>query len=343
MTSLTRREFNTLTLSAAALAALGPAGRARARRAPDVPSSATLFDWRPTVGSCSVAFGQGGNALVVFGQKEAMLVDCKHPGLGATLRREAEALGSPIRLVVNTHHHGDHSGGNPAFTKDTPLIAHANATPRLIKQAEEMLGRAERILKGIESGEKPAPPRAIDEIKAFIDSIGSVKAEAFAPSRVVNQRLESDKFAGVEVQYHHVSAGHTDNDLIIFFPSLNLVHMGDLLFHNNWPFIDRDAGADTFGWQDSLREALALCDDKTTVIPGHGEITDRTGIEKQIGFFTKIREAVRHAAKVEGMTREEVVKLEPGAFKDYGLTQIRERTLGGVYDELEQLRWERVR
>lgn len=342
MASLSRRQFNTLSLSAATLAALGPAAGLFARRAPEVANAATLFEWKPTVGGCIVAFGQGGNALVVFSEKQAMLIDCKHPGLGATLRREAEAFGAPIKLLVNTHHHGDHSGGNTAFTKDMPLIAHANGKPRVLKQAEEMLGRAARILKGIEEGEKPAPKQAIDEIKAFIGSIASVKAEDFAPSRTIDQRLESDKFGGLEVQYHHVGPGHTDNDLIVFFPSLNLVHMGDLLFHNNWPFIDLDAGADTFGWQESLRETLSMIDAKTAVIPGHGEITDRAGIEKQIEFFTKIREMVRHATKVEGMTRDEVVKLEPGAFKDHGLTQIRERTLGAIYDELEKLNWEKA-
>ncbi len=328
---LTRRRFNALALTAFAGSIAGPM-RLLARA--DAPAK-YLFDWRPTVGSCSVAFGQGGNALLVFSGKEAMLIDCKNPGLGATLRREGEALGAPIRLLVNTHHHGDHSGGNPAFTKDVPLIAHAAAKPRLISQAEEMLGRAARIVKQLQESDPPAPAEAIDEAKAFVDSIGTIKAEDFAPTRAIDQRMEGDKFGEIEVQYHHIGPGHTDNDLVVYFPSLNLVHMGDLLFHNNWPFIDLAAGATTVGWQTSLREIMAMIDDTTTVIPGHGEITGKAALQQQIEFFDKVRDVVRHAKGVEGMTRDEAAKLQPGAFAAYGLTQIRERTLTAIYDELE--------
>lgn len=338
MTRLTRREFHTLALTATAFAALGPARRLLARRAPEISSSANLFEWKETPSGAKVAFGQGGNALLVMSRGESLLIDCKNPGLGTTLRREAESFGSPLKMVVNTHHHRDHTGGNHAFARTVPLVGHKNGRDRIVNQVEGLLGSVGGILKQLESAEPPAPRLAIDEVKAFADAIADVKAEDFAPTTLIDQRLESDKFGELEVQFHHVGPGHTDNDLIVFFPSLNLMHMGDLLFHNNWPFIDLSAGATTFGWQDSLREAIKLCDARTTVIPGHGEITDVNGLARQIEFFNKIREVVKHAKDVESMTRDEVVNLEPGAFKDYGLTQIRARTLGAVYDELAKPR-----
>lgn len=332
MTTLSRRQFNALTLSTATLAALGPAAGLFARRRADAPS--TLFEWRETVGGAKVAFGEGGNALLVMSRGQSMLIDCKNPGLGATLRREAESYGSPLSMVVNTHHHGDHSGGNSAFTKDVPLVAHARAKPRIIAQTEEMLGRSQRVLQGLEGGDKPASKQVIDEVKAFIDSVAGLKGEEFAPTRLIDQRMEADKFGELEVHFHHIGAGHTDNDLVVYFPSLNLVHMGDLLFHRNYPFIDLSAGATTMGWQESLREVIKFCDDQTVVIPGHGEITDVNGLAAQIEFFNKIREVVKHAKDVESMTKEEVMKLTPGAFEGYGLEQIRPRTLGAVYDEM---------
>ncbi len=334
MTTLSRRQFNSLTLSAAAIAAMGPAARLFARRAPEIP--ATLFDWKEAAGGARVAFGQGGNALLVTTKGQSLLIDCKHPGLGATLRREAEAFGSPLKMVVNTHHHGDHSGGNTAFTKDLPLVAHAKAKPRIVEQAEGVLGRVSGVLKELEGGDAPASSQVIDEVKAFVDSIANIKSEDFAPTRLIDQRMEADKFGELEIQFHHVGPGHTDNDLVTFFPSLNLVHMGDLLFHKNYPFIDLSAGATTIGWQESLREIVKMCDAQTVVIPGHGEITDIMGLRKQDEFFDKIREVVRHAKEVESMTKEEVMKLTPGAFKGYGFEQIRSRTLGAVFDEMDK-------
>lgn len=327
----TRREFSTLTLSAAAIAAIGPAANLFARRAGSVRM---FFEWKEIAPGAKVAFGQGGNALIVSHGGRSLLIDCKNPGLGATLLREAESFGSPIRLVINTHHHRDHTGGNSAFTKSAVLLAQANAKERILAQVEGMLGSVPGILRQLEGGEQPAPAEVIDEVKAFIDSIGEIKPEDFVPTRLVDQRMEADKFEGLEIHYHHIGNGHTDNDLIIFLPSLNVVHMGDLLFHNNWPFIDLSANATTIGWQESLRRTIEICNEKTIVIPGHGEITDVNGLAAQIEFFNKIREVVRHAKDVEGMSKEEAMNLEPGAFAHYGLKQIKPRTLGAIYDEL---------
>lgn len=333
MTTLSRREFNALTLSAAAIAVIGPGAGLFARRAPEV-ARATLFEWKETVGGARVAFGQGGNALLVTSKGQSLLIDCKNPGLGATLRREAEAFGAPLKMVINSHHHGDHSGGNSAFTKDIPLVAHAKAKPRIVAQTEEMLGRAQRVLKDLEAADHPASKEVIEEVRAFVDSVAGFKGEEFAPTRLIDQRMEADKFGELEIQFHHIGAGHTDNDLVTYFPSLNLVHMGDLLFHKRYPLIDLSAGATTIGWQESVREIIKMCDATTVVIPGHGEITDVSGLEAQVGFFDKIREVVRHAKDVESMTKEEVMKLTPGAFEGYGVEQIRPRTLGAVYDEM---------
>lgn len=328
---LTRRQFNALTLSAAGLAALGPAARLLARR---TESPGQLFEWKRVAGGAHVAFGQGGNALLLAAQGRSVLIDCKNPGLGATLRREAEAFGAPLRLVANTHHHRDHVGGNYAFTGDLPLLAHENAGPRIAAQVEALLAGVAATLKQVESGEKPAPKQAVDEIKAFQDSIAGVAPEAFAPTRLVKERVNSEHTGAIDVHFHHIGPGHTDNDLVVFFPVYNLVHMGDLLFHKLHPFIDRPAGAATTGWQHSLREVMALCNDRTIVVPGHGEITDKSGIQAQIDYFDRMRDIVRHAKDVESMTKEEVMKLQPGAYQDYGFTQALPRALGAIYDEL---------
>lgn len=327
---LSRRRFNTFTLAALAATGLGPAAAVLARRA-DEP---TLFDWKETVGGVKVAFGGGGNAMLLMSRGESLLVDCKNPGLGHTLRREAEAFGSPLKAVVNTHHHRDHVGGNSAFTKSANLIAHENARPRIVGQVEGMLGSVAATLRQLEQAQKPTPPRVIEEVKAFQESIANVRAEDFAPSTLIGKEMEPITVGSVEVRLHRFAPGHTDNDLVVFVPSLNLMHCGDLLFHKNHPFIDIPSGATTKGWQATLAKMIELCDDSTVVVPGHGELTDKTGLQLQIDYFDKMRQVVKHAKDVEGMTKDEVMKLQPGAFQDYGLTQILPRTLGGLYDEL---------
>lgn len=346
---LSRRSFNSSGLAALAGLALGPALPGILRAAE--PVGETLFDWKPIGEKAMVAFGQGGNALLIRAGEESILIDCKHAGLGTTLKREAEALIAPagapaggIRHVINTHHHRDHVGGNHAFTKGgISLYAHTRAKQRILDQVEGLLGSVAGIIKGIEASEKPAPRQALDEIRAFADSIATVKAEDFAPNQMIDRVGEGDpsrfeymlNLGEIDAEVYHFGPAHTDNDLAIYIPSLNILHMGDLLFHKNHPFIDRSSGATTIGWQKFLGLVIEKCNAATVVIPGHGELTDVSGLKLQIEYFDKMREVVRYAKDVDGMTKEEAMKIEPGAFEGYGLTQIRPRTIAAIYEELE--------
>lgn len=328
---LSRREFGGLGLAAFAGLVLAPARTSSARRADNASS---FFEWKEAAGGAKAAFGQGGNSLLVMSRGQSLFIDTKNVGFGATLRREADAHGSPIRFTVNTHHHADHVGGNPAFKQTSTLIAHEKAKERIVNQVESMLGRVEGAVKAAQEGEKPAPQQVRDEVKAFAESIANVHAEDFAPTETVDGRDDSIKCGELDVKLFHYGPGHTDNDLVVFIPALNLLHMGDLLFHKRHPFIDREAGATTTGWQASVREAMKLCDAKTVIVPGHGDLTDRAGLRMQVDYFDKLRQIVRHAKDVDGMTREEVVTLESGAFEGYEFQQMWARVLGAVYDEL---------
>src|SRR5437899_5222114 len=124
---MTRREFMTSAAGTTATLLLASQVGA-AQRSEDM-----FFEWKPVCEGARAAFGNGGNALVVTGKQGALLVDCKNSPFGQELRREAD---TPTKLthVVNTHHHGDHTGGNHAFTPDLPVIAQTNATPRILGQ-----------------------------------------------------------------------------------------------------------------------------------------------------------------------------------------------------------------
>lgn len=336
---------------AARLAQPGAGGAAGGGAAP-----AGIYTFKPLAGSAgdklriSAIIGDGGNSLVAGGvggggADWALIIDTKNAPLGAMLRAQAMGGGGGDfskgeRLVINTHHHGDHTGGNWAFTQGeggaVPILAHANALPRVLAQTKNYLGSVARVVKSLEGDDKPESKAALPFAKEYLARNESFKPEAWAPTRTITgekNEITVGGVGGLNVEAYHFFPGHTDNDIILRLPEQNILHMGDLLFHKNWCFIDRAAGADTVGWMRTLGESIKLCDAKTVVIPGHGELTDVEGLKGQIAFFEKARAIVGDAIKT-GTKREDVVKLNPPEFAERGLHQMRDRTLGAIFDEL---------
>jgi len=328
---ITRRDFHRLALlgGGAALARLPlPAAHARQNDAP----RRTLFTWVPIEGreGLRVAFGSGGNAMAVQSRGRVALIDAKHAALGATLRAEAERFGGTIERLINTHHHADHSGGNAEFRPDTPILAHPALGPRVADQVDRYRTIARGMLNQLRAGD--APPEAIRRAQGFVERADELNAEAFWPTElVVDERTV--RVGDVRVRCFHTGRAHTDNDVYVFLPEQNVLHTGDLLFHELHPFIDRGAGATTTGWQSRIDEMMNLCDPDTVVVPGHGRITDRTGLRKQREYFDILREWVEERL-AGGVSREQAEESSPpAALEDYGFMQIWPRTVAAMYDE----------
>lgn len=351
---LSRRAFSKTGLGVLAGLAAGsslPAGRVFGQLLP-TRSRQRFFDWTVARIATENHWGvlcngpswasTGGNSLLVRCEDQAVLIDTKNCGFGLTLRQESFDTARLLpTYIINTHHHADHVGGNPTFKKDIPVHTHPNAVPRILAQTERMVATAKRSLEQIEARDDMGDEmgvRTLSEMRKVFEEIASVRPEDFAPSSPFP--AGKDKWPGIignEVySIHHFGPGHTDNDLVIFFPTLNVVHTGDLVFNHRHPFIDRAAGATTVGWQAALGKTMELCDEQTVVVPGHGPMTDKAGIQEQIDYFDKLREIVSHAMNVESMTREEVINLQPGAFKDYEFQQLWPVAAGGMFDELAE-------
>jgi len=335
MTTCTRREFTRALALAAGAAAVPSAAAAAMRRR----QAAAVFDWSPLAGTAArLCLGRGGNAVVVADAGEAVLIDCKNAGFGHSLRAEAESNGATLNWIVNTHHHADHTGGNYAFAHDIPLLAHRNAEPRII--ANGQFDRYIRGIAGVGQNADMGAPADEDAVKILADapedfySSGYSRLEPgdFAPTRLIDDEREV-RVGDTPVQLRHRGPGHTDNDVFIYFPTLNLLHTGDLVFHNLHPFIDRPAGATTEGWIRSCKSMLDLCDDQTVVVPGHGDVGGRGAIRGQIEYFQKTRDAVQKAVDA-GEPREAVVNMQFDHFDGMGFDQIRPRSVGAIYDEL---------
>lgn len=335
---LTRRQFAAGSLGAlAGLALGGSVGRngwslGSSALAADAPEGA-YFDWKQIADGVWVATKGGGNAMVVRTGEGCALVDTKLCGWGETLRREVLELGGKIQMVINTHHHADHIGGNPTFKKHGTILAHAKAGRRAVDQSEQMLASLARLAKQLETEPGDTPPEVVAEVQAMAESAAAFKPIDFAST--VPLGLAHDLAVGkLTISLRHFGAGHTDNDVVVFVPELNVLHTGDLVFHKLHPYMDVGAGANSAGWQKSLNEMIAMCNDKTIVVPGHGDVTDIEGLRAQLAYFDTLREIVMTARDKDGLTREQVIELQPAELKDLGFERMQANNLGVVFDEL---------
>jgi glyoxylase-like metal-dependent hydrolase (beta-lactamase superfamily II) len=335
---ISRRSFMALSTAAAAAAAFSATPT---RAAKPAMTDDRFFDWKPVATSGDIAahaaFGFGGNALLIVAKGGALLVDCKFAYCGPQLRREAEAIAATkLTHAVNTHHHGDHTGGNHAITPDLPLFAQTNATPRILGQKARYISQVKEAATSLNAKTGPAVEQVRKDALALYHRVESLKITEFAPKTTFDKDYEIDlggSGGGLKVQLHHYGPGHTDNDIVVHIPALNLLHTGDLVFNRLHPYIDADGGGATKTWIASLKKAIELCDAKTKVVPGHGELCDVQALHKQVEYFEKMREIVGRQVKL-GKTRKEVAELKPTLFEGYGNTDRLGMALAAIYGEL---------
>lgn len=293
-----------------------------------------MFEWHEVAPGVHVAVGQGGNAMVIVGSKSATLVDTKNIGFAGQLRREAEKLGRPVVRVISTHHHADHTGGNHAFrTAAVPVIAHANAKPRIEAQFERYRGGLASAMQQLpRSMDKPVADTR-DDITRWLGESEAWRPDDFGPTEVMEDSVMEVDADGVKVVLRHAGPGHTDNDVFLWLPEKNVVHTGDLVFNGMHPFIDAGAGATTRGWEKSLEALGGLSNADTKVVPGHGPVGGRDVYTAQAAYFQLLRDAI---AAVPGITREAAVKLVPKGTEELGNPRFLEGNMGAVWDELRK-------
>ncbi len=238
----------------------------------------------PVVDGIHVLGEQGGNIGVVIGDDGIFLIDDQFAPLTAKIRAKLDTLpngaGKPVRFVLNTHFHGDHTGGNENFgNAGAVVVAHDNVRARM--QTEEF--RAQFLERG---GENPA--HALPVV-TFNDHV----------TFHVNGRT---------LLTRHYPHAHTDGDSVVWFREDNVVHMGDIYFQLGYPFIDIDNGGSIDGVIDAVESVLHDADEDTVVVPGHGALSDAEGLREYLNMLTTLRDAV--AGQLEaGRSLEEVKSL----------------------------------
>jgi len=235
--------------------------------------------------------GQGGNIGVSAGEDGIFLIDDQYAPLTEKIRAAVAKINDrPIRFVLNTHWHGDHTGGNENLgTAGALLVAHENVRERM--SVEQFMERFDRTV--------PASPEAALPVVTYTDA--------------VTFHLNGD-----EIHAFHVAPAHTDGDSVVHFRKANVLHMGDVFFHGMYPFIDLGSGGSAQGVLDAVNRALELADAETKVIPGHGPLADKPALTAYRDMLADVIGKVE-ALAAEGKSLEEVQAAKPSAAHDEAL------------------------
>jgi cyclase len=222
----------------------------------------------------------GGNIGVSVGADGIALVDDQFEPLVPKIEAALKGVSDkPVRFVINTHFHGDHTHGNKVFGLKSTIIAHDNVRKRLL--TDENFDN--------KPGTK-APPQALPVITF---------------DRQVTVHLNGEEVRGL-----HVPAGHTDGDTVVYFTKSNVVHMGDDFFNGLFPFIDLESGGTVKGYMAAVEKVLADLPADVKIIPGHGPLATKPELA---GYLAMLKEtsAIIQKGIDEGKTVEQLVAARP--------------------------------
>lgn len=230
--------------------------------------------------------GAGGNIGVSAGADGVFLIDDQFAPLSEKILTAVRAISdAPIHFVVNTHWHGDHTGGNENMhAQGAAIIAHSNVRKRM--STRQTMAAFDRVVE-------PSPAAALPQLT--FDEATSLHLN------------------GEEARVQHLPFAHTDGDAFVQFTASNVVHTGDVFFNGFYPFIDAGSGGTISGVIDAVGRILEIVDVDTKIIPGHGPLATRANLEDYKAMLETVRMRVTDAMS-NGTSAEELV--ESGAFTD---------------------------
>jgi len=295
-------------------------------------------------------YGQGGNVGILVTEAGVVVVDDQYESVAQGVLEQIRGItDKPIRYLVNTHYHGDHTGGNPVFVKFAEIIAHDTVRPRLLEYPETVKktfpDRKRRIQEEIDAIKDASDPWRVSLEKdlGLLDFLLK-DALGFDPKKAAPPGITYDGsmhlwLGGQEVDVLHVAPGHTDGDSMVYFASQKVLHMGDLFFNGSYPFIDVWAGGSARGYVKNIDRILSIVPADAKVIPGHGPATDVATLRRFGSFMSDLIAAVEKAAR-SGMSKPEAVRRV--TLDQYPEIKPKGRTLGNeiavVYDEIAPAR-----
>lgn len=227
--------------------------------------------------------GSGGNVGISTGEDGLYIIDDQvKPVTSELLQAIRKISNKPIRFVINTHYHADHTGGNETIGgAGAVIIAHDNIRKRMTTA----------------------------QVSTFMQSTTPPYAEEALPVVTFNDRM-SLHLNGETATAYYVANGHTDGDCIIHFPVSNVIHMGDMYFNGLYPYIDLDAGGSIQGMVEAADLALSMANESTRIIPGHGLLAITEDLKSYRDFLVKAIANVQEMIDME-MDLQQIIAAEP--------------------------------
>jgi len=234
----------------------------------------------PVAGAVHMLEGQGGNIGVSAGDDGVLMIDSQFLQLADKIKAAISDISDDdIVFLINTHHHGDHAGGNPGFGATTHIIGHTNVRSRLAENSR------------------------LDPVALPI---------------ITYEQEMSVYFNGEEIRIEHYPVGHTDTDSIIYFTDSNVIHMGDHMFNGQFPFIDLASGGTVDGYIENVGKVLDWAPDDVNIIPGHGELATKDDLKAYHEMLVTCRDLVKKqvdaGADLDAIREEGV----PDQYRDWG-------------------------
>ncbi|MEP6755167.1 MAG: MBL fold metallo-hydrolase [Chthonomonadales bacterium] len=235
-----------------------------------------------------VLSGVGGNIAILTGKDDTLQIDSGNPGTTAAVQKGTKTVtDKAVNTLINTHWHGDHTGGNEDLGKiGGRIFAHDNVRTRL---------GSDQFIEAFNS-KVPAHPAIALPIVTFDDKM------------TVHHN-------GEVLHLTHVPPAHTDGDITILFEKANILHAGDLFFNGMYPFIDSSTGGWIGGMAKAADQILAMTDDSTKIIPGHGPVGNKQQFKVYRDMLVKVESIMTPLVK-SGKTAAEIVAAKPLAELD---------------------------
>ena len=234
--------------------------------------------------------GAGGNIGIFTGDDGVLMIDGQFSDLSEKIKSAINEISDhPVKYLVNTHWHGDHTGGNANFAKDgATIIAQHEVRKRL----------------------------SVDQVRPFGRTTPAADTLAW-PTLSFGEDLEIH-MNGESVQLMHVHNAHTDGDSFVYFPNANVLHMGDCFFKDRFPFIDLNMGGSVAGAIDAIEAAMMIINEDTTIIPGHGSLANKEDLRRYLAMITTVRDRVNNVSnedtKIEDLDIDSLIE----GYEDWG-------------------------
>jgi len=235
--------------------------------------------------------GAGGNIGVSVGDDGILIVDDQYAPLADKIKASLKGLAADkkLRFILNTHWHGDHTGSNVVFGPEAPIIAHDNVRKRM----------------------------ATEQKSEFFKNTTPASPKEALPVITFNENL-TVHFNGEEIRAIHFPHGHTDGDIVVFFPTSNVVHLGDDFFAGRFPFVDLESGGNVEGLTKNIGDIIGKIPAGAKLIPGHGPLSTIDDLKTYHNMLLTTTDIVRK--KIAAGKTLEQIKSEglPDEWKSWG-------------------------